>query len=157
MNPMWFLIAAAPLTCAAPVPKDAAAPPFAVVSVSYTDKDDRPQTAPFAQAEAVPPREEPPGKLRVHIGASAAGHAIVISGTGAQGRPAVQAIRVVLPGLDGGKEEVVSVSPKYAGGKWSATIEANTLPTNRVYRLEFEGRWAVGAAPDVELAIAANH
>ena len=67
------------LLIAAPVPKEKALP-FAIVSVSYTDVDNKPQTARFEQARAVPPLEEPPGKLRATIGASTVRNAIVISG-----------------------------------------------------------------------------
>jgi hypothetical protein len=156
MTPLSLLIAAAQLTCAAPVPK-VKDPPFAVASVSYTDVDNKPQTAPFEQAKAVPPLEEPRGKLRAQIGASAVRNAIVISGTGAKGSPTVKAIKIVVHRDEDGKEQTVRITPKYENGKWSATIEANTLPTNRLYRLQFDGDWAKGSAPDVELVISANN
>jgi hypothetical protein len=155
MTPLSLMIAAVQLTCAAPVPrlKD---PPFAVVSVSYTDADDKPQTAPFEQARAVPPLEEPPGKLRATIGASAVRNAIVIRGTGAKGNPTIKAVKIVVPRGEDGKEETVSIIPKYVNGEWSATIEAKTIATNRLYHLQFDGEWGRGSAPDVELGIALN-
>jgi hypothetical protein len=156
MNLLSFLIAAAQLTCAAPIPKEKD-PPFAVVSVSYTNADNKQQTTPFEKARAVPPLEEPPGKLRAVLGALAARNAIVISGTGAKGNPTVKAIKIVISRGQDGKEEAVSITPKYENEKWSATIEANTLPTNAMYRVQFDGDWAKGTAPDVELGIASNN
>jgi hypothetical protein len=74
-----------------------------------------------------------------------------------KGSPTLKAIKIVVPRGEDGKEETLSITPKYENGKWSATIEANTLPTNRLYRLQFDGDWAKGSAPNVELGIALNN
>lgn len=73
---------------------------------------------------------------------------IIIQGSYGPGDSAVTVIEI-------GVDPVISVNPKFKDGKWSATIDANTLQTNIFYDLKAKVKDG-GSIASAELGISAN-